>query len=86
MTLDPGETPGSPHNNNGTVGQSGQDLTQGFTRAAEIYHARAAYRVEMFLYSALPCAILALGLMIISQVQPVFAAIISFVNTLSGGF
>jgi hypothetical protein len=65
-----------------TVAQSGEDLTAGFERAAEIYQARAAYRVEMFLYSALPCSILALGTMIIAQVQPVVAAIISFINAL----
>ncbi len=68
-----------------TVAQSGEDLQAGFARAAEIYQARAAYHVEMFLYSALPCAILALGTMIIAQVQPVFAAIMSFINALSNG-
>jgi type II secretory pathway component PulF len=68
-----------------TVGQSGEDLPAGFARAAEIYQARAAYRVEMFLYSALPCAILALGTMIIVQVQPVATAIFSFISALSGG-
>jgi type II secretory pathway component PulF len=68
-----------------TVSQSGEDLKAGFERVATIYHARAAYRVEMFLYSALPCAILALGAMIIAQVQPVMAAIFSFIGALSGG-
>jgi type II secretory pathway component PulF len=68
-----------------TVAQSGEDLKAGFERAAELYHARAGYRVEMFLYSALPCAILALGTMIAAQVQPVIAAVISFIRALSGG-
>ena len=68
-----------------TVAQSGEDLKSGFDRAAELYHSRAAYRVEMLLYSALPCAILALGAMILSQVQPVVAAISSFLSSLSGG-
>ena len=67
-----------------TVAQSGEDLKSGFDRAAELYHSRAAYRVEMFLYSALPCAILALGAMILVQVQPVVAAISSFLSALSG--
>lgn len=67
-----------------TVAQSGEDLKTGFDRAAELYHSRAAYRVEMFLYSALPCAILALGAMILAQVQPVVAAIMSFVSSLAG--
>ena len=68
-----------------TVAQSGEDLKAGFERVAEIYQARADYRVEMLLYSALPCAILALGVMIIVQVQPVLAAILSFINALGGG-
>lgn len=68
-----------------TVAQSGEDLKSGFDRAAELYHSRAAYRVEMFLYSALPCAILALGALILVQVQPVVATIISFINSLISG-
>ncbi len=68
-----------------TVAQSGENLTAGFGRAAEIYRARAAYHSEMFLYSVLPFAILALGGMIFSQIWPVFAVLISFINNLSGG-
>jgi type II secretory pathway component PulF len=67
-----------------TVAQSGEDLKSGFERVAAIYQARAAYRVEMFLYSALPCAILALGAIIIAQIQPVLAVLVSFLNALSG--
>lgn len=67
-----------------TVAQSGEDLKSGFSRAAEMYQARAAHRVEMFLYSALPCAIIALAAMIIAQVQPVVAAVMSFVNAIGG--
>jgi general secretion pathway protein F len=67
-----------------TVSQSGENLTAGFERTSEIYQARAAYRVEMFLYSLLPCAILGLGAMIISQIQPVVATLLSFINNLSG--
>src|SRR5262249_32413935 len=47
----------------------GEDLAAGFHRAAEIYQARAKYRADMFLYSVLPCSVLALGVMIISQAQ-----------------
>ena len=67
-----------------TVAQSGENLAAGFERTSEIYRARAAYRVEMFLYSLLPCAILALGLMIVSQIQPVFMALTRFIGALSG--
>ncbi|MGD0743553.1 MAG: type II secretion system F family protein [Verrucomicrobiota bacterium] len=67
-----------------TVAQSGEDLTAGFQRAAELFHARAMYRSELLLYSALPCSILALAAMIISQIQPVFAALMAFIQSLSG--
>jgi len=64
------------------VGQSGEDLAAGFQRAAEIYQSRASYRAETLLYSALPCSVLALGMVIVSQIQPVFAALISFMNAI----
>jgi len=67
-----------------TVAQSGEDLTTGFRRAAELFHSRALYRTELLLYSALPCSILALAAMIISQIQPVFAALVAFLNALGG--
>jgi type IV pilus assembly protein PilC len=67
-----------------TVAQAGEDLKTGFERTSEIYSARAAYRVEMFLYSILPCAILALGTMIISEMQPVVATVMAFINSLGG--
>ena len=68
-----------------TVAQSGEDLTAGFQRAAELFHARAMYRSELLLYSALPCSVLALASMILAQIQPVFAALITFIKALSNG-
>ena len=68
-----------------TIAQAGEDLAGGFQRAAELYQARALYRIEMLLYSALPCSILALAIMIASQITPVFAALTSFIQSLSGG-
>jgi general secretion pathway protein F len=62
------------------VARGGDDLGAGFQKAAEIFQARAAHRAELLLYSALPCSILALGVMIIIQVQPVFAVLIRFLN------
>jgi type II secretory pathway component PulF len=53
-----------------TVSQSHEDLPAGFQHAAEIYQARAAYRSELFLYSALPCSVLMLGILILAQIQP----------------
>jgi type II secretory pathway component PulF len=67
-----------------TVAQSGEDLTVGFQRAAEFYQARAIYRSELFLYSVLPCSVLALAAMIIIQILPVFATMIRFLNAIGG--
>jgi len=70
------------------VSQSGDDIAGGFQKAAEIYQSRANYRRELMLYSALPCSVLALGFMIILQVQPVFATLVRFMNMIgdaSGG-
>ena len=64
------------------VGQSGEDLAAGFQRAAEVYQSRAASRAEMLLYSALPCSVMALGLLIVSQIQPVVSAFIQFMNAI----
>lgn len=52
------------------VAQAGEDLAEGFGRAAEIYYARAAHRVEMLLYAALPAAVLVLGALIVLQSYP----------------
>lgn len=67
-----------------TVAQAGEDLTSGFQRAADLYQARALYRIELLLYSALPVSILALAVMIISQMTPVFTALTAFIRALSG--
>jgi type II secretory pathway component PulF len=66
-----------------TVAQSGEDLAAGFHRAAELYQSRALYQTEMLLYSFLPCSILALAIMIASQIQPVFSALTGFIRALS---
>lgn len=68
-----------------TISQSGEDLASGFKRTAELYQARALYRIEMLLYSALPCSILLIASLILSQIQPVFRVLIMFINALSGG-
>lgn len=67
-----------------TIVQAGEDLKSGFKRTAELYHARALYRTEMFLYSLLPCSILLIAILIISQIQPVFRALIAYIQALSG--
>ena len=49
------------------VSGAGENLAEGFKRAAEIYHTRAIYRTEVALYSVLPVASLFLGAVVISQ-------------------
>jgi len=66
-----------------TVAQSYEDLPAGFQRAAEIYQARASYRSEMFLYSALPCSVLMLGMLILAQIQPVIITFVSFMRLMT---
>jgi type II secretory pathway component PulF len=67
-----------------TIAQSGEDLASGFQRAAELYQARALYRSELLLYSALPCSILALAAMIAIQILPLFGTLTSFITSISG--
>ena len=64
------------------VRKGGEDLAAGFQKASEIYQARAAYRIEMALYGALPVSVLLLGLMVFWEVAPVFQSLIMFMNML----
>ena len=66
-----------------TVAQSGENIAGGFQRASELYQARAKYRSELLLYSLLPCSILLLASMLLSQMQPVVAAMASLLRTMS---
>jgi type II secretory pathway component PulF len=65
------------------VSNAGEDLGAGFRRAAEVYSARAVQRTEMFLYAALPLAILALGVMIACQIIPVVRSFVVILSSLS---
>ena len=70
------------------VASAGEDLTAGFNRAAEIYHARAIYRTEVALFSVLPMASLFLGALVLSQaflVISMFLPLIAMLNALGGG-
>jgi type II secretory pathway component PulF len=66
------------------VQQSGEDVAAGFQKAAEIYRARASYRVELALYGALPISILLLGQMVFWQAAPLMRTMIWLMNTLGG--
>ena len=62
--------------------QGGQDLAAGFKKAADIFRARALYRIEMLLYAALPVTVLVLGLMIFSQYFPIFRMLTLWIDSL----
>jgi len=64
------------------VRQSGEDVASGFQKAAEVYHERAGYKIEMLLYGALPISIVLLGLMVFCQVGPLFRSLIWVMNLL----
>jgi len=64
-----------------TVSQAHEDLAAGFQHAAETYQSRANYRAELLLYSAMPCSVLALGAVIVTQIQTMLAIFASFVET-----
>src|SRR3989441_5963262 len=66
------------------VAQAGEDLAEGFGRAAEIYYARAAHRVEMLLYAALPVAVLVLGALIFLQTYPLLSLLVGILDSLGG--
>ena len=62
------------------VQRSGEDIAAGFQKAAEIFRARADYRIELALYAALPISILLLGQMVLWQATPLFRAMIWMLN------
>lgn len=65
------------------VHQGREDPAAGFQKAAELYRARASYRIEMALYGALPISILFLGQMILWQVVPLAQAVAHLMNMLT---
>lgn len=64
------------------VAHGREDMAAGFQRAADIYQSRATHRAELLLYSALPCSVLGLGVLIIMQVQPVMFSLTQLMNML----
>lgn len=66
------------------VQNSGENVTAGFQKAADLYVSRAAYKIEMALYGALPVSILLLGLMVFWQVMPLVRSMTWLMNSLGG--
>jgi type II secretory pathway component PulF len=70
------------------VAGSGEELADGFQRAADVYHMRATHRIELLLYAALPISVLLLGLLIVGQMYPILKVIGStfrFLGEMGGG-
>ncbi|HXP59656.1 MAG TPA: type II secretion system F family protein [Dongiaceae bacterium] len=64
------------------VQHGGEDLAAGFEKAADLYRARADYRVELALYGALPVSVLLLGMMVLWQLAPLFGSLVRLMNML----
>ena len=64
------------------VQKGGEDLAAGFQKAAEIFQARASYRIELALYGALPVSILLLGQMVLWQAVPLMRSMTWMMNML----
>lgn len=62
----------------------GDDIADGFGRAAETFAERARYRIELLLHAALPVAVLVLGVLIVAQLTPVLRALTTMLNLLGG--
>ena len=66
------------------VQKGGENVAAGFQKAAEIYQARAAYRIELVLYGALPVSVLLLAQMVLWQAIPLLRSLIWFMDMLGG--
>lgn len=64
------------------VRKGGENLASGFQKAAEIYQTRAAHKVELALYGALPVSILMLGQMLLWQVIPIILSLTRMMDML----
>jgi type II secretory pathway component PulF len=64
------------------VQKGGEDAASGFQKAADLYQTRAAYRIELALYGALPISVLFLGQMIFWQVAPLMQAMIQIMRAI----
>lgn len=68
------------------VQQGGEDTASGFAKAAEIFQARAGYRIEIALYGALPVSVLLLGQMVLWQLIPLAQSAVRVMHLFSSPF
>jgi type II secretory pathway component PulF len=66
------------------VQKGGENVASGFEKAAEIFRARASYRIELALYGALPVSILLLGQMVLWQAVPLIRTMTWMMNMVGG--
>lgn len=59
---------------------AGENMADGFGRAAELYQRRATQRLDMLLFAALPISIIVLAAMIVVQIYPVVMEVIGFMD------
>ena len=64
------------------ISSSGEDWAKGFSRASELYYARALHRIETMLYGVLPVCVLALGILILGQFLPLARLFTAMMNSL----
>jgi len=64
------------------VAQGGENLAAGFRKAADLYHSRAQYRVDLLLYGVLPVSVLVLGIIILGQFHPLFQVLVHVIDSL----
>lgn len=64
---------------------AGENIADGFGRAANIYQRRAAHRFDTLLFAALPMSILLLAAMIVVQIYPVMVQLIGILDSGFGG-
>lgn len=64
------------------VSSAGENWARGFRQAANIYDARAKYRMDLALYAALPVVILLLAGLISAEMAPLLRSFIQHINYL----
>jgi type IV pilus assembly protein PilC len=67
------------------VQKGGENVASGFEKAAEIFRARASYRIELALYGVLPVSILLLGQMVLWQAVPLMRSMTWMMNMVGSG-
>lgn len=68
------------------IQSAGENLAEGFRKAAALYQARAAYKTDLALYGALPISILFVGQLVFWQLVPLMRAFAGMIEFLGNPF